>query len=320
MIFFKNFLEDRIGVTFSSDENCRVIAKVIDGYTGLTVYQDEMTLSPECNYFYSHGGRVKLRSYEIWNSDHNELLMKINTTIENSISLEDLDKFSSLKDFKYVNFKDRDPGLPLYEIFQDKIYEKYFQIEKDDTVVDIGGNIGIFSYYALCKGAKKVYCFEPSIEQFSVIRDNFSFENLIVENAAVTDKDGSISFFINPSSSINSSILPVDDSIEVICRSVNLENYLNSTEEVINYLKIDCEGGEYSIFESLSVDFLRNRVEKMCVEYHHNYDRKILPIIEKLIHCGFTVRFEHNSAQIDDPLGIFYAWKEKIYIEKSFLT
>jgi FkbM family methyltransferase len=312
MIFFQSFLEDRRGINFSTDENCHVVVKVVDGYTGLTVFQDEMDLSPACVYFYSHGGRVELRSYEIWNADQSKLLLKINTTVENSISLKNFDKFSSLKDFKYTNLKDRDPGLPLYEIFHDRIYEKYFQVEEEDTVVDIGGNIGIFSYYALCKGARKVYCFEPSEEQFSTIKNNFSFEKLIVENAAVTDKDGSISFFVNPSSSINSSILASKDSVEVICRSVNLENYLNSVgEKTINYLKMDCEGGEYSIFESLSEVFLKDRVEKMCVEYHHNYDKKILPIMEKLISCGFTVRFEHDASQINDALGIFYAWKQK---------
>ena len=310
MIFLESFREEGYGINFSTEEETEIVIKMIDGYTGLTMYQDRMHLHPGIMYFCGHGGQADRRNYEIWSSDLKTLHLRVGVKLPSTFTMESIDKYGALKNFRYNNLEDKDPGLPLYEIFLDKIYEKHFQVEEHDTVVDIGGNIGIFSYYAICKGAKKVYCFEPSSQQCNTIKENFQFHNLVVEEAAVTDKEGTISFYINPSSSINSSILFTEESVEVKCKSVNLEKYLDEAgEEKIDYLKMDCEGGEYSIFESLSVDFLQNRVKKMCVEYHHNHERKILPILEKLYAAGFRVEFEHHPAQIDDALGIFYAWK-----------
>lgn len=311
MIFLEKFRDGRYGINFSSDQEDNIVIKLIDGYTGLTVYQDRMTVLPGIIFFCSHDGRGSQRIYEIWSSDTKNLLLRVSAMVHDGISIESLDRYGHLKNFKYNNNEDNDPGLPLYEIFLDKIYEKNFRVEEGDTVVDIGGNIGIFSYYSICRGAKKVYCFEPSPQQCSTIRENFKFDNLQIEEAAVSGSEGTISFFINPTSSINSSILPANGSTEVKCKSVNLENYLDSVgEDKIDYLKIDCEGGEYEIFESLSLDFLKHKVEKMCVEYHYNSGRKIMPILEKLDSAGFNVEFERDPSQIDDDLGIFYAWKK----------
>ena len=83
-----------------------------------------------------------------------------------------------LKDYKYNNPQDKNSGLSLYEIFITKIYDKFFKVNEGDIVVDIGGNLGLFSYYALCKGAKQVYCFEPSPQSYNCIIENFNLDNL----------------------------------------------------------------------------------------------------------------------------------------------
>ena len=36
----------------------------------------------------------------------------------------------------------------------------------------------------------------------------------------------------------------------------------------INFLKIDCEGGEFDIFKNISKDFLRDNVDKIVCEVH----------------------------------------------------
>ena len=42
--------------------------------------------------------------------------------------------------------------------------------------------------------------------------------------------------------------------------------------EKVNFLKIDCEGGEYNIFKDENIDFLRNKVDFIAMEVHLNYD------------------------------------------------
>ena len=265
MIVFKEFIEDQKGIQFSSLESQEIIIKIIDGYTGLCSYQEKMFVEPNLIYYFFHPVNVYHRIFEIWDINLKNLYLKINSVDYSAPNLQNLDKYGSLKNYKYYNPQDKDPALSLYEIFVTKIYDKFFEIKEGDTVIDIGGNIGLFSYYSLCKGAKQVYCFEPSPQCYNSIIKNLSFDNLKVEEAAVSSYDGEITFNINPESSINSSIFCNNENNESItCKSINFNNYVKENNILnIDYLKIDCEGAEYDIIESLDEDYLINNIQKI---------------------------------------------------------
>jgi hypothetical protein len=40
----------------------------------------------------------------------------------------------------------------------------------------------------------------------------------------------------------------------------------------VDYMKVDCEGGEYNIFEEENMDFLLNNVKFIAMEIHLNYN------------------------------------------------
>ena len=185
MIVFKEFIEDQKGIQFISLESQEIIIKIIDGYTGLCSYQEKMFVEPNFLYYFSHPVNVYHRIFEIWDINLKTLYLKINSVNHNASNLKNLDKYNSLKNYKYNNPQDTDPALSLYEIFVTKIYDKFFEIKEGDTVIDIGGNLGLFSYYALCKGAKQVYCFEPSPQCYNCIVENFNFSNLEIGRAHV---------------------------------------------------------------------------------------------------------------------------------------
>jgi FkbM family methyltransferase len=311
MIIFKEFIDNKKGIQFESLEPQDIIIKIIDGYTGLCSYQEKMNIIPNIIYYFSHPVEVYHRRFEIWDDKLKTMYLKIDTTSNESINLKDLDTYNVLKDYKYNNPQDKDPALSLYEIFITKIYDKFFKVKEGDVVVDIGGNLGLFSYYSLCKGAKQVYCFEPSPQCYDCIIKNFNLFNLIVEEAAVGAKDGKLIFNINPESSINSSMFASDENSQTItCKSINLNNYIKTNNiEKIDYLKIDCEGAEYEIIESLDKQYLTNNIDKICLEYHLNKNGEINTILNKLKKCGFTINFEYGDYQINDELGIIYAYK-----------
>ena len=48
------------------------------------------------------------------------------------------------------------------EIFEDKLYEKFFTVEEGDIVMDFGSSVGPFTYSILDNKPKHVYCIEPS--------------------------------------------------------------------------------------------------------------------------------------------------------------
>ena len=311
MIIFKEFIDNKKGIQFESLEPLNIVIKIIDGYTGLCSYQEKMYVEPNIIYYFSHPVEVYHRRFEIWDDELKTLYLKIDSTLNESINLKDLDKYNVLKDYKYNNPQDKDPALSLYEIFITKIYDKFFEVNEGDVVVDIGGNLGLFSYYSLCKGAKQVYCFEPSPQSYNCIIENFNISNLIVEEVAVGAKDGEVTFNINPESSINSSMFASNKNSQTItCESINLNTYIKTNNiEKIDYLKIDCEGAEYEIIESLDEQYLTNNIDKICLEYHLNKNGEINTILNKLKKCGFNVNFEYGDYQINDELGIIYAYK-----------
>ena len=49
--------------------------------------------------------------------------------------------------------------LITYETFETKMYERFFEVEENDIVLDVGGSIGSFTYSILDKKPKHVYTF-----------------------------------------------------------------------------------------------------------------------------------------------------------------
>jgi FkbM family methyltransferase len=309
MIVFKGITEDNKGINISSiyEKETPVLCKIIDGYSGLCSYATRMVVNPGFTYFFTHFVSIFHRRFEVWNDDETTLYLRVDIQDDMSPNLMFLDIHGRLQNFKYNKPNDYDAALPLYEIFVSNLYDK---INTGDVVVDIGGNLGFLSYYAICKGASKVYCFEPSKECVETIKDNFDFPNLVIEESAVTRHNGGVMFYYNTNSSIQSSVYTPELGNGVDCKSTNLMEYIeNNNIERINFLKIDCEGSEYEIIETLTEDYLSNNVDKMCVEFHFNNDGRLLPMLEKIKRCGFRVESDGGGDTIEGELGVFYAFK-----------
>jgi len=312
MIIFRGLREDNKGIHISSlyKNEISVLCKIIDGYSGLSSYVTIMTLHPGVNYFFCHFVGVYHRRFEVWSVDETKLFLRMDIQNDGLPNLETLDTYGLLKNFKYENQKDENPALPLYEIFCNNLYDTpNCKVDPGDVVVDVGGNMGFFSYFAICKGAKSVFCFEPSKDCVKTIKNNFTFPNLIVEEAAVTGVNGEVIFYYDEDNSIQSSLHTPELGNGVTCSSINLNDYVLDTIDRINYLKIDCEGSEYDIIDSLSEEYLTNNIDKMCIEYHYNNDDRLLKMLEKIKKCGFHVESDKGGETIQGELGVFYAWK-----------
>jgi len=315
MILFKNISEDKKTLWFESTEDQEVIVKIIDNYTKLCTYKLQMDVVPKVSYYFSHLADSQSRYFEIWDQKEQNLLLKVGAFNNQINDIKNEDKYNLLKDFNDKNKVDISVSIGLYEIFVTKIYDKFFSINKEDIVFDIGGNVGFFSYYSICKGASKVYCFEPSPSDCNIIRNNFNFDNLTLEEAAVSSNNGYVDLYFDKNHSIAASIYEVNkelnpnESEKIKCKSINLNDYIKENNITkIDYLKIDCEGAEYDIIESLDKDYLTNNVNKICLEYHFNKGQ-LVTLINKLKECNFKINFEFGDHQINDELGIIYAYK-----------
>jgi FkbM family methyltransferase len=146
------------------------------------------------------------------------------------------------------------------EIFQDRVYEKFCYVKENDIVMDIGSNVGAFTYSILDKKPKRVYCVEPSNSLIDILWRNTRSEIVTYINKAICDEDNEkaelkkTDFIYNHTGTF---------------KSTTFKNLLKKHDiQKIDFMKIDCEGGEYSIFNEKNRDFLLNKVKHIAGEWH----------------------------------------------------
>ena len=310
---FLKYTEDGLGILFKSNINSKlnVVSYVIDEYTGLTSYRMKMVLKPGINYFLKGAKNIKHVNFVIYDEFEKVVLLKVEKSYGN-IDMEDCDKLGKLKNYKIVDNKQSAIALPLYEIFVDKIQEKEAscRIHNGDTVFDIGGSIGLFSYYAVGKKAKEVHYFEPLKDSYdSALQNLKNFDNIKFNNVAVGKTENNVDFFVPETGSIGSSMY-LEEGKKLKVDSINIMDYIvENNIEKIDFLKLDCEGSEYDIFDSMPDNYLINNVKKIFMEFHFNKNNILREkILNKLDRCGFIYKFEAGKNE-NNELGILYAWK-----------
>jgi FkbM family methyltransferase len=188
----------------------------------------------------------------------------------------------------------------LKEVWIKEIYDKHgVKVEKGDTVVDIGGHIGIFSIYAAhLSETGKVYAFEPFIENFKRLEDHKKInhkENLIAYNKGVAETDGKQTLFLSPDKNTGGHSMHLKNQSErkVEIETINLIKFCDENKiDKIDFLKLDCEGAEFDILKGSEA--ILNRVKKVIMECHpygENTCDKMVAMLEK---NGFNVIRESN--------------------------
>lgn len=145
------------------------------------------------------------------------------------------------------------------EIFNGKIYEKIFTVEKDDIVLDIGASLGPFTYTILPNNPKLVICVEPSISFFYTLVENTQHGNVICLNKLISNIDGkkqSDDVYNNK----NEFSEYYSITFQTLIKLFNLDH--------IDFIKTDCEGGEYDIFNSENLLWIKQNVKKIAGEWH----------------------------------------------------
>ena len=171
--------------------------------------------------------------------------------------------------------------------------EEYADIcVKDKTVIDIGASVGDSALYFYIKGAKKIYCYEPTKPAFDFGMDNIVSNNLEesieLMNAGISNYTSSI--LVESSGQLTGG-LQLKESTHG--REVELYSFDTIVEQVVGedlVLKMDCEGCEYDIFASLTLKVLR-RFEQIALEYHHGHEK----IVNFLSNAGFRTEIREKS-------------------------
>jgi FkbM family methyltransferase len=281
---------------------------LVDENTNLVVHKDNIDLHNNVNYWISTGeSNAKRLKNLIFKIKYNE------EYYEEKINLSGENRFLVVKS-KPINLVNLGDSLfPIVcEIFYDKVYERdYVKVSQGDVVVDIGANYGVFSLYSQQFNPSKVFALEPIKKTFNCLSQNLKEFGVTCINKAIANEDGFEVFALtdvsgnnfstkhsdgfHPSSMINQEI------VQTISFNSLVENY---NIEKINFLKVDCEGGEYDLFITIDKNYLQNNIEKIALEYHSNNIKNT--ILEILNNNNFTIEDTVGGSDI----GLIYAYNK----------
>jgi FkbM family methyltransferase len=180
-----------------------------------------------------------------------------------SVTLGDR-QFSVLKS-EYDTFK---------EIYIDGEYAQCLQysgVQHPNFIVDLGGNVGFATIYFLHLWPNVVVdVFEPIPETYDRLTQNLSGIDSVTlhrKSAGCENKD---TFFTSDGPGSSSMKPPPDKGHDYVsCDEIDIFEFLDRDGgEGGGLLKVDIEGGEWTIFEDLRIDKLLEKFKVVIVEVH----------------------------------------------------
>ena len=195
-----------------------------------------------------------------------------------------------------------------WEIFTRKRYSHPgFELRPTDTVLDVGGNLGVFVLWAAPQVPQgRVVTIEPIPSALSCLRLNVErngLGNVTVLHAAVGCDGGEVELVTYPSIELLShgvNIRPhaiarllskyLHWAVRVTAPRISLGRIMDEHNlDTVNYLKLDCEGAEFEILQNLEAAYWP-RIERIAVEYHEDGpSKKGSDLVEILERQGFDV-------------------------------
>ena len=182
------------------------------------------------------------------------------------------------------------------EIFNGLEYDRHgARVEAGDVVIDFGAFIGMFTHFALGKGAKQVYSVESEQSHY----------DCLVENT----KD-------SPRVKTYKGRVPDDYSLERIMDENNLY--------YVDFVKMDIECSEYVVLINTDSSIL-NRVNKWAIEIHLEWSKntrkwdghgvdfdghlssKLIYIMDKFSRNGYKLALERTHEE--HAVVMLYAWR-----------
>lgn len=154
-------------------------------------------------------------------------------------------------------------------------------ISSSSCVLDCGVNRGEFSSQIYQKSHCVIHGFEPDPRLFPNLPN---IEKCTFYQLAISDKSGLLK--LNLGESMCSSLFFSENNLENHClvETISLPEFCELKKITnIDLLKLDIEGAELIVFDSLKDDFIENKLSQITVEFHEFIDITAIPKIKKII-------------------------------------
>lgn len=174
---------------------------------------------------------------------------------------------------------------------------KKIVLPKNPTIFDLGAHIGTFSIYIShkLKNKCKIFAYEPDNENFKLAQKNLQVnkvKNINLQRLAISDYKGK--GFLEKRN-LNTDAYHLEFSkkskLEKNCDvSTIIAEVKKERIKKIDILKMDIEGGEYSIFlHKPSLMYIKKNVHFIFIEVHNINKNLNYSKIEKIIEDNFKI-------------------------------
>ncbi|MBK8553754.1 MAG: FkbM family methyltransferase [Ignavibacteria bacterium] len=193
-----------------------------------------------------------------------------------------------------ISYKWHDLGVRQRETLLNSYYRM------DYCYIDIGANHGLRSVYSLSQG-RYSYLFEPNKFLNNFILNFFqlnSFKKFSLENLCLSDKRGTLNFYISPSSFLSSldksnamSDTDKGEVTEVKVEVTTIDEYFKALDVKPGIIKIDVEGHEYEVLKGAS-QLLKKFNPDLIVEIlsDHGKKKEIYRFLEGLSYKCYAIK------------------------------
>ena len=186
------------------------------------------------------------------------------------------------------------------EIFEYNIYERLFEVEEGDIVVDLGASLGPFTYSILPKNPKQCFVVEPLSYHIDILNKNVGQKNVKIIQGAISDKK---------------KLEITWDNITEISPTFTFKEFLDDNNiNKIDFLKCDCEGGEYDVFSKSNIEFLKT-IPKIVVEFHLRNDENFHQCKFRWFRDNILNMFENFEVYSLDGVNIKWDLYNEHFIE-----
>jgi FkbM family methyltransferase len=169
------------------------------------------------------------------------------------------------RNFKFIDVKQGEFIYEFNEICLDDCYQLKLlkkRLGNITVIVDIGANQGLFAIAARKHfSTAAIYCYEPNMQLEPILGNNVNELDASIYTEAVTKDDCKV--ILNYGETDLHTTSHHSEKGDII--GVSFKKVLERAGGAIDILKMDCEGGEWEIFEDR--DSFQN-VSSITMEYH----------------------------------------------------
>jgi len=183
-----------------------------------------------------------------------------------------------------------------------KGYYSINNISFKPIVLDVGANTGDFSV-AISKKANLIYAFEPLSEVYDVMVKNIALNkinNIVSYNLAVSDISSKQKMNLTKK---DTSIAQLSKNGNVVVNCISWSDLykLINCPKKIDLLKLDTEGGEYSL---LNDSHILNFIDEIRMELHLNgFENKIFLFLDLLERYNFILK-DNSYIKLKDTISV----------------